>query len=170
MRGVHRTGRPEATTGRAADLALPRGRRAIPTHTVLHTRGVPVVPYVLTLLLLPALVVAGAMTTGWWATTGTAAIAQAAVGQGGDERGDGQGGDGSGGGVPAAPVAPDDVKGSMTVQQVIDAFPITAAQVFVLFGAAPDLPTSTQLKTLVESGSGMDIPALRTWLAGPTTG
>jgi len=32
------------------------------------------------------------------------------------------------------------------------------------FGAPLDTPPSTPLKTLAESGSGMDVPALRTWL------
>lgn len=148
-----------------AELALPRGRRTIATHTALRTRNLPVVPYVLVLLLLPTAVVVGAMTAGWWATTGTTASAQAAVGQA--DRSTNSSANGAG---PAAPVAAADIKGSMTVQQVIDAFPVTAAQVFAEFGAVPDLPTSTQLKTLVEGGTGLDIPALRTWLAASEPG
>lgn len=50
------------------------------------------------------------------------------------------------GGDPADPA---DVKGSMTEQQVIDAFPtITAGQILTQFSAPVDTPTSTQLKRL----------------------
>ncbi|WP_407343299.1 hypothetical protein [Pengzhenrongella phosphoraccumulans] len=158
--------RPKPATAPAPELALPRVQRAIATHTRLRTRTLPVVPYVIALLLLPALVVTGFMSTGWWAMAGTTATAQAAGGQ----EGGGQEGGGGDGTAPAAPIAAADIKGSMTVQQVVDAFGVTAAQVFTQFGAEPDLPTSTQLKTLVEGGSGMDIPALRTWLAEPVAG
>ncbi len=53
----------------------------------------------------------------------------------------------------------------MTVQGVVDAFPtITAVQVLAQFSAPLDTPTSTQLKDLVESSNGMDLPAVRIWL------
>ena len=151
MTGPGRSGRQAAP---APDLALPRGRRPIPTGTRLRTRSVPVAAYVAALLVLPSLVVAGSMGAGWWATTGTT-VSAVAGGASGDGEGD----------VPAQAVAPADVKGSMTVQQVVDAFPaISAAQILAEFGAAPSTSGSTQLKTLVEAGDGMDIPALRTWL------
>jgi hypothetical protein len=127
----------------------------------MRTRTLPIAAYVVALLLLPASVVAEFMSTGWWATIGTTAIAQ---GVGSQVDG------GASGAAPAAPVAAADVKGSMTVQHVVDAFPVTAAQVFTRFGVAPSLPISTQLKTLVEGDNGVDIPALRTWLAEPAAG
>jgi hypothetical protein len=50
----------------------------------------------------------------------------------------------------------------MSVQQVVDAFPpITAAQILGKIGAPLNTPTSTQLKSLVEKGNSIDIPALR---------
>lgn len=137
----------------APQLVLPRGAHPVPTHTRLHTRRVPVLVYVAALLLIPGLVVGGFVGAGWWTTTGKTATAQAG----------GQQGEGTTG--VAAPSAPADVKGSMTVQQVVDAFPaVTAAEVFARFGAPLETATSTQLKTLVEAGNGTDIPTLRTWL------
>lgn len=140
------------------ELTIPRGSQPVPTHSRLHTRRVPVVLYVVVLLLVPGLVVAGFMSAGLWATTGKAATAQAAPKD--------QGGTGT-----VIPADPADVKGSMTVRQVLDAFPsITAAQILAEFGAPPDTPLSTQLKELVEGGSGTDLPAIRLWLEKQTAG
>lgn len=108
--------------------------------------------YVMALLAIPGLVVAGFMSAGTWATTGTSITAAA-------------GRPAQKGVAQVAHADPADVKGSMTLQQVVDALPpTTAAQVLAKFSAPLDTPTSTQLKSLVESGEGMDIPALRTWL------
>ncbi|WP_088284271.1 hypothetical protein [Kineosporia sp. A_224] len=143
------------------NLLLPRSARALPTRTRLRTRPVPVILYVVGLLLLPVLVVGAGVGAGWWATTGATAVRQADGAQPGAD----------GGTAPAAPVDPADVKGSMTVQQVVDAFPpVTAAEVLARFGAPAGTPASTPLKTLVEAGDGTDIPAIRTWLAERTTG
>jgi hypothetical protein len=116
--------------------------------------------YVAALLLLPALVVVGFMSAGLWATTGKT-VTSVTAGEGT--------GSGEGEGSAVAPAAPADVKGSMTLQQVVDAFPsITTAQLLAQFGAPPSTATSTQLKELVEASDGMDIPALRTWLENQT--
>jgi len=153
MRLTHRTSHRDATASPARELTIPLGRHPAPTQTNLHTRRVPVVMYVLALLMIPSLVVVGFMSAGLWATTGTSITAQADT----PSRDGGTG--------PAAPADPADVKGSMTLQQVVDAFPpMTATLLLAQFGAPVDTPTSTQLKSLVESGNGMDIPALRTWL------
>jgi len=153
MRSPRGTTNTDETREAATELIIPAGRHPVPTQTRLHTRRIPVKMYVAALLLLPALVVAGFMSAGIWATTGKTVTAASASGSG------------DGGGNAVAPAAPADVKGSMTVQQVLDAFPaITAAQILAQFNAPPNTPTSTQLKDLVEASDGMDIPALRTWL------
>lgn len=153
MRLTHRTSHRDATTS-LQDLTIPRGRHPVPTQTSLRTRRVPVVMYVLALLIIPSLVVFGFMSAGFWATTGTSITAQS-------DTASKEGGTG-----PAAPADPADVKGSMTIQQVVDAFPtITAAEVLTQFSAPLDTPTSTQLKDLVESSGGTDLPAVRVWLA-----
>ena len=154
MRSPRRASHRDATASACTELTIPAGRRPVPTQTRLHTRRVPVAMYVAALLLLPGLVVVGFMSAGLWATTGTSVTATQAGTPSGES-----------GANAEAPAAPADVKGSMTVQQVVDAFPpITAAQILAQFGAPLNTPTSTQLKELVESGNGMDIPAVRTWL------
>ena len=161
MRNPRGASHPDATQAPSRELTIPAGRHPVPTQTRLRTRRMPVGMYVAALLLLPALVVVGFMSAGFWATTGTSITAQA--GTPSKEDGTGTG--------PAAPADPADVKGSMTVQQVVDAFPtITAAEVLAQFSAPLDTPTSTQLKDLVESSDGMDIPAVRVWLAKQTAG
>ena len=151
--------RRTTTAAPAHELVIPRGSHPVPTHTRLHTRRVPVVMYVAALLLVPGLVVAGFMSAGLWATTGKVATAQAATPT---EEG------GTGAVIPADPA---DVKGSMTVQEVLDAFPsVTAAQVLTEFAAPLNTPTTTQLKELVESSGGMDLPAIRIWLEKQTAG
>jgi len=155
MRSPLRASLRDATT--APELALPRGQRAVPTQTRLHTRRIPVAMYIAALLLLPTLMVAGFMSAGLWANAETSATTQA-----GTQAGTPSGESGAGAEAPAAPA---DVKGSMTVQQVVDAFPpITAAQILGKLGAPLNTPTSAQLKTLVEKGNSIDIPTLRTWL------
>jgi len=139
------------------EIAIPRGRRPVPTQTGLRTQRIPVAMYVAGLLLLPALMVAGFMSAGLWANAETSATTQA-----GTLAGTSSGESGAGAQAPAAPA---DVKGSMTVQQVVDAFPpITATQILDKLGAPLNTPSSTQLKTLVEKGNSIDIPNLRTWL------
>lgn len=146
----------------ASEVYLPRNRRAVPTSTRLNTRRVPLAGYVAALLLLPALVIAGSMAVGWWSTTGRTLPAASGTGTAGSPaRG---AGDGAGQGA-ATPATPADVRGSTTVEQVVAAFPpVSAAEVLAAFGAPPDTPSSTQLKTLVEAGSGVELPAFRTWL------
>jgi len=159
MRIPRHTSQADPNAAPAQELTIPAGRHPVPTQTRLRTRRVPVVMYVLALLVIPGLVVVGFMSAGLWATTGTSVSAQA-----GTPSGEGKTG-------PPAPATPADVKGSMTVQQVLDAFPtITAAQVLTQFRAPLDTPSSTQLKDLVEGSDGMDLPAVRIWLAKQTTG
>ena len=108
------------------------------------------------LLTLPGLVVVGFMDTGGWSTTGvTAGTPSGAPAKEG----------GLSGPAPAQPVGSADVKGSMPVQQVVDAFPSdSAAQLRDQLGTILDTPPSTQLKTLVDKGNGVDLRSLRAWM------
>lgn len=156
MRSQLRARPRDATRAQAQELVIPRGRRPVPTHTNLHTRRIPVAAYVAGLLLLPTLIVGCFMSAGLWASAEKSTTAQAA--QGGTASGE------SSANVEG-PATAADVKGSMTVKQVVDAFPpITAAQILAKLGAPLDTPISTQLKTLVEKGNSIDVPTLRTWL------
>lgn len=145
----------------AEPLLLPRSRNPLPTSTRLRTRRLPVLGYVLGLILIPSALVGASMATGWWSTTcATHAVsAEGSTGSAADNGG------GTGEGSSASPAVPADVRGSMTIEQVARAFPaVTAAQILSAFGAPADTKLSTQLKSLVEDGSELDIPAFRTWL------
>lgn len=177
------------TTTRTPDtLRLPASRHPVPTSTRVRTRRLPLIAYVAVLLALPAAVVLGARTTGWWVTTGhvvpatalgadaigtrptggpgpaKGAAGEAAPSQGGSgQSGSGQGQSGGSGAVVSNPA---DIKGSMTVQQIVDAFPpITTAEIFKKFGVPATTSTSTQLKVLAQTGNGYDVTALREWVA-----
>jgi hypothetical protein len=158
MRSPLRTSPHDATRAPAQELVIPRGRCPVPTHTNLHTRRIPVAAYIAALLLLPTLIVGGFISAGLWASAENSTTAQGA--QAGTTSGSGEGG-----ADLEAPATATDVKGSMTVKQVVDAFPpITAAQILARLGAPLDTPASAQLKTLVEKGNSIDVPTLRTWL------
>jgi hypothetical protein len=69
------------------------------------------------------------------------------------------------GGAGTTITDPESVNGSMTVQQVLDAFPtVTAAEIYRQFGVPADTPTSTQLKELAAHGNGYEVSDLREWL------
>lgn len=159
-------------------LRLPPHRHPVPTRTRLRTRRVPLVAYVLVLLLVPVAVLGGARMSGWWVTTGhtlpSTALGGGALGvdapgspaRGGPDPGAASGASDQNGGPTAAPANPADVKGSMTVQQVLDAFPQTGtAEIYDLFGVPADTPASTQLKTLAKNGNGYEVSDFREWLA-----
>jgi hypothetical protein len=134
---------PEAAE--ESQLRLPAGRRPVPTGTRLTTRRLPVLAYALSGLLLLGGTVGGSMALGWWQTD-CGGVNETAVATG--------------------TLTPDGVKGSMTVQQVADGFPsLTTADVLTFFAVPADTPASTQLKTLVQNGSTMDVTDFRAWLA-----
>jgi hypothetical protein len=174
----------------AAMLRLPAHRRVVPTRTRMRTGRVPLPAYVAALLVLPVALLIGANAAGWLVNSGrfvpSSALGAEALGVAGQDFGGGSGGDGgrseekeSGAegavepgsrGAATLSVAPgslpvDDVRGSMTMQQVLDAFPqVTAAELCTLFGAPADTPPSTQLKNLAQAGNGYEVSELREWL------
>ena len=127
MRTPRRANPQNARTETATELVIPPGRRPAPTPTRLQTRHIPVAMYMMTLLVIPGIVVAGFMSAGLWATTGSRSLttAQAGTREGtgtgtgtGPQTSTGEGGTGAGTpAVPAPPADPADVRGSMTVQQ-----------------------------------------------------
>lgn len=138
-------------------LRLPRTSRAIPTRTRTATRRVPtVLPLVLALLLAAGAVV-GAQATGFWSTSGRQV---SATGTSTAEEKD----------TSTAPTAIEDVKGWMTLDQVVrGGFPgVTEASLRARFEIPADVPLSTALKDLAESVPGFEVTALREWLADPT--
>lgn len=171
----------------AAMVRLPANRRAVPTSTRLRTGRIPLLAYVVVLLALPVALLVGADATGWLVNSGrfvpSSALGAEELGVAGRDFGGGAGREGgeseAGGesgsrGAAAVSVAPgslpaDDVRGSMTMQQVLDAFPqVTAAELGKLFGVPADTPTSTQLKNLGQIGNGYEVSELREWLKSRT--
>ncbi len=69
-------------------------------------------------------------------------------------------------------LAPEDIKGWMTLQQVIDGIPITQATLYALVGIPESIPPSTAIKDIEALVPGFETSALRDALAAqaaPTT-
>jgi hypothetical protein len=148
-------------------LRLPSRSRAVPTTSRRATRRVPALAVPAIALLLGAGVVVAAQATGHWATTGRDAVAAATARAG---TGSGDGGSGTGADATALPATPADVKGWMTLQQVVDAgFPgVTEAALRARFAIPSATTLATALKDLDGSVPGFDVATLRTWLADQT--
>jgi hypothetical protein len=126
-------------------LRLPSGRHPEPTRTRLATRPLPAALYTTVALVLLGGTVGGSMALGWWQVD--CGGANEAV-------------------VISGTLTPEGVKGSMTVRQIADGFPgLSTAEVLTVFGAPADTAASTQLKTLVQDGSAIEVTDFRTWLA-----
>jgi hypothetical protein len=154
----------------SSTLRLPARSRAIPTSNRLATRRVPAVAIPLLAVLLGGGVVVAAQATGHWSTTGRDAVATAGGGGAAVSDGTGPGsGTGTGGDTSALPASPDDVKGWMTLQQVLDAaFPgVTEAGLRARFAIPATIGLGTPLKDLDGTVAGFDVATLRTWLAAP---
>ena len=158
-----------ATRPTSSTLRLPARSRAVPTSTRLATRRVPTVVIPLLAVVLGGGVVVAAQATGHWATTGRDAVATSGGGGGGGGRGGGAAspGSGAGGDTSTVPASPDDVKGWMTLQQVVDArFPgVTEAGLRAEFDIPTSVTLDTPLKELDGVITGFDVAALRTWLS-----
>jgi hypothetical protein len=143
-------------------LRLPTRSRAVPTATRFATSRAPAVAVPLLAVLLGGGVVVAAQATGHWATTGRDAISVSADGGGVP-------GSGSGADTSALPASPDEVKGWMTLQQVLDAgFPgVTEAGLREQFRIPVSVGLTSALKDLDGLVAGFDVAALRTWLAAP---
>jgi hypothetical protein len=155
-------------------LRIPRSAHPVPTTPRLRSAHLSVWAYALLILAVFAGSIVIGRDLGWFTTTGRGTPLPAASTSSHTAMGAGAG-QGSEPGERVAPTAgavPEDVKGWMTVQQVLDAFPVTRAALYQRFGIPADTPTDTTLSTLKETGdlSGFDIPALRTWLSEQVAG
>ncbi len=144
-------------------LRLPSRSRAVPTSTRMATRRVPALAVPAIALLIGGGVVVAAQASGHWTTTGRDARATSAtqmVGGGGP-------GSSAEAGTSTLPAAPADVKGWMTLQQVLDAgFPgVTEAALRSRFAVPSAIALDTALKDLDGSVAGFDVATLRTWLS-----
>lgn len=66
-------------------------------------------------------------------------------------------------------LAPADIKGWMTLQQVMDGLNLTQTELYTLANVPPDVPTSTALKDLESLVPGFEVSTLREALAATPT-
>jgi hypothetical protein len=128
-------------------LRIPKSATPVPTPSARPSRGVPVLADVGIVLALVSVLVVGSQSIGGFKTTGQLASNTS-------ERV-----------APAAGADTAEIKGWMTIQQVLDAYPVTKADLYAKIAIPADTPTDTTLTELKESGAmTLDIPMLRTWI------
>ena len=141
-------------------LRIPKSAHPTPTPTARASRRVPVLAYAGALIAIVAVLVIGTQTLGWFATSGQMRSGEQAGGGagGGDATGEGRA-------APQAGASTAEIKGWMSLQQVLDAYPVTKEALYAHFGISADTPTSTTLSGLTEEGStSMKVPDLRAWI------
>lgn len=60
---------------------------------------------------------------------------------------------------------PAEIKGWITIQQVLDAYPVEQAALYERFGIPADVPPSTPLKELEGVAESFSVTELRVWVA-----
>lgn len=129
-------------------LRIPRSAHPVPTAPRMQVRWAPLWALGLALVTLVGVLLVGANLAGWMTTMG---------------RGDGTAAE------QVAPTGtdPEEIKGWMTIAQVLDSYPVTKAALYQQFSIPADTPTSVELREVMENtpGANLEIPALRTWLA-----
>jgi hypothetical protein len=130
-----------------AQLRIPRSADPVPTAPRLRSVRIPLWVYVGSLLAIVGVLVLGAQAAGWFVTSG-----RTAAGTG--ERV-----------VPNVGSSTADIKGWMSVQQVLDAYPVTVEALYAQFAVPAGTATSTTLSELKAiDGVTLDVPALRAWI------
>jgi hypothetical protein len=128
-------------------LRIPKSAHPAPTPATRSSRRIPLIAYVGVLLAVIAVLVVGTQTLGVFKTTGRATSSTG-------ERV-----------LPTTGAPTADIKGWMTLQQVLDAYPVTREQLYAHFAIPADTTTDTTLSELKESGtSSLDVPTLRSWI------
>ena len=128
-------------------LRIPKSAHPAPTTTAHASRRIPVLAYLGVALALIGVLVIGSQAMGWFRTTGqmTSSTGEKVA--------------------PAAGAPTSDIKGWMTIQQVLDAYPVTKDTLYTHFGIPADTATSTTLSELKEGAVGsIDVPTLRSWI------
>jgi hypothetical protein len=128
-------------------LRIPASAHPVPTPTKHGNRRIPVLVYVGVLLAVIAALVVGSQSLGWFRTTGqmTASSGERVA--------------------PAAGASTSDIKGWMSIQDVLDAYPVTKDVMYAHFAIPADTPTTTTLSELNEGEvATVDIPSLRSWI------
>lgn len=127
-------------------LRIPRSAHPVPTPARRVSRRVPLLAYVGGIVLLIAASIMGAQALGWYESGAKVNAAGERI-------------------APTTGASTADIKGWMTIQQVLDAYPVTKAALYARFDIPADTPTSIGLGELKETGTGsMEIPELRAWI------
>jgi hypothetical protein len=138
----------EPTAPETPMVRIPKSANPIPTMPRRASRAISVPRYAGGALLLAVGLLLGAQQLGWYGTSGK-----------------GVGTEGGRVSLTAGTSIGLDVKGWMTVQDVLDAFPVTQDALYSQFAIPSGTPTDTGLGSLSEASDGsFDIPALREWL------
>jgi hypothetical protein len=129
-------------------LRIPRSAHPAPTSPSHASRRISPLAYVGVLLVLVGALLAGSQAIGWFRTTGQMSSSS------GEHV------------APAAGADTSEIKGWMTLQQILDAYPVSAGALYAHLGISTATDPSTTLSELKESGVGaVDVPALRAWIA-----
>lgn len=128
-------------------LRIPKSAHPQPTPSTHGNRRIPVLAYVGILLALIGVLLYGSQSLGWFKTTGQMTSSS------GEKV------------APAAGAATSEIKGWMSIQEVLDAYPVTKATMYAHFGIPSETATTTTLSELKEGAVGsIDVPSLRTWI------
>jgi hypothetical protein len=128
-------------------LRIPKSGHPTPTAPVHASRRIPVAAFVGVVLALIAIMIVGSQSFGWFRTTGQTTSSSG-------ERV-----------APVAGAATTDIKGWMTIQQVLDAYPVTKEAMYAHFAIPASTATTTTLSELKEGEIGtLDVPGLRAWI------
>ncbi|MCX6432245.1 MAG: hypothetical protein NTX29_05480 [Actinobacteria bacterium] len=128
-------------------LRIPASAHPVPTHTKHGNRRIPALVYVGVLLAVIAALVVGSQSLGWFRTTGqmTASSGERVA--------------------PLSGASTSDIKGWMSLQDVLDAYPVTKDAMYAHFAIPADTPTTTTLSELNEGAiAAVDVPSLRSWI------
>lgn len=126
-------------------VRIPRSANPVPTSPRRPSRALPVPVYAAGALVLVAALIVGAKQVGWFATSGRV--------------------DGEGKAITLTTSSTGgDIKGWMTLQQVIDGFGVSKAELYAAFGIPASVSTDTGVGPLGEEVEGFDVPTLRAWI------
>lgn len=131
----------------STDIAAKRSR-VIPTHNKWKSLHVNIFAYMLIGMLLFFGTCAGAQSAGLWSTSGRVTI--------------------TGENVTATGKDPAEIRGFMTVKEVLNAYNVTWDEFSRQFNIPADTPLDSPLNTLEKVAPGFSVTSLRTWLTQRT--
>jgi len=132
-------------------IKIPKSAHPVPTNTRLKNGRIPVILYSAVSVALIVGLVVGAKAMGWYGTSGkVSATTGEAITLGPNSVGD-------------------DIKGWMTLQQVLDGFSLKKESLYSKFNIPSTVSTKTTVGSLSEEISTFELPALREWIDAKKT-